>query len=70
MLKVYEVREKNRRIGVGLIGLHEWLLKRGYDYSMNPELKRWLMTWEMRSEQEQMSCVTDWLLIGPSSTGQ
>lgn len=49
--KVYEVREKNRRIGVGLMGLHEWLLKRGYDYSMNPELRRWLMTWEMRSEQ-------------------
>lgn len=28
--KVYDVREKNRRLGLGLMGVHEWLLKRGY----------------------------------------
>ena len=27
--KVYEVREKNRRLGLGLMGIHEWLIKRG-----------------------------------------
>ena len=27
--KVYQVREKNRRLGLGLMGIHEWLLKRG-----------------------------------------
>lgn len=30
--KVYAVRQKNRRIGLGLMGIHEWLLKRGYKY--------------------------------------
>jgi len=40
--KVAEVRAKNRRIGLGLMGVHEWLLARGYDYSVVPELKQWL----------------------------
>jgi len=40
--KVYEVREKNRRIGVGLMGVHEWLLQRGYKYEVVDELKEWL----------------------------
>lgn len=30
--KVKEVREKNRRLGLGLIGVHEFLLKRGVRY--------------------------------------
>ena len=40
--KVAEVRNKNRRIGVGLMGLHEWLLQRRYRYEYNPELSMWL----------------------------
>jgi ribonucleoside-diphosphate reductase alpha chain len=40
--KVREVREKNRRLGLGIMGLHEWLLKRGYKYEMVSELHRWL----------------------------
>ena len=28
--KVEEVRQKNSRIGLGLMGMHEWLLKRGH----------------------------------------
>jgi len=40
--KVYEVREKNRRLGLGLMGVHEWLLKRGYRYEVTPELHQWL----------------------------
>lgn len=40
--KVYEVREKNRRLGLGLMGLHEWLIKRGSKYEVTPELHRWL----------------------------
>lgn len=30
--KVHEIREKNRRLGLGLIGVHEFLLKRGVGY--------------------------------------
>lgn len=40
--KVYETREKNRRLGLGLMGLHEWLIKRGYRYEVVPELHKWL----------------------------
>lgn len=35
---VRAVREKNRRLGLGLMGLHEWLLKRGYKYGPCEEL--------------------------------
>lgn len=37
-----QVLEKNRRIGLGLMGVHEWLLKRQYDYRQNRELGEWL----------------------------
>ncbi len=40
--KVYQVREKNRRLGLGLMGLHEWLLQRGYKYEVTDDLRRWL----------------------------
>lgn len=40
--KVGEVRSKNRRLGLGLMGIHEWLLKRGYLYAPNEELGQWL----------------------------
>lgn len=40
--KVYTVREKNRRLGLGLMGVHEWLIQRKNDYRVTPELKQWL----------------------------
>lgn len=40
--KVYRVREKNRRLGLGLMGIHEWLIQRGYKYEVVPELHQWL----------------------------
>lgn len=49
--KVYEVREKNRRLGLGLMGIHEWLLKRGYKYEVVPELHDWLKVWKEESEK-------------------
>lgn len=49
--KVREVREKNRRLGLGLMGVHEWLLKRGYRYEMNPELEQWLQVYQEESEK-------------------
>jgi len=48
--KVYEVREKNRRLGLGLMGIHEWLLKRGYGYEVTPELHQWLASYESISK--------------------
>ncbi len=48
--KVEEVREKNRRLGLGLMGVHEWLLKRGYRYEVVPELHEWLAVYKEYSE--------------------
>lgn len=49
--KVYKVREKNRRLGLGLMGIHEWLLKRGYKYEVVPELHEWLKVYQQESER-------------------
>ena len=49
--KVRTVRERNRRLGLGLMGIHEWLLKRGYGYEVTPELHKWLAIYEHESER-------------------
>lgn len=49
--KVYDVREKNRRIGLGLMGMHEWLLKKNYKYEINEELKSWMQVYKDESER-------------------
>ena len=49
--KVYKVREKNRRLGLGLMGIHEWLLKRGNKYEVTPELHQWLGVYKNESER-------------------
>lgn len=48
--KVYEVREKNRRLGMGIMGVHEWLLQREYKYEVVPELHEWLKIYKNESE--------------------
>jgi len=40
--KVYATREKNRRIGLGLMGVHEWLLRNGKGYEVDGELRQYL----------------------------
>jgi ribonucleoside-diphosphate reductase alpha chain len=56
-------REKNRRLGLGLMGIHEWLIKRNSDYSVTPELHRWLTVYERESDR-----IADWFsgLLGIS----
>lgn len=49
--KVYKVREKNRRLGLGLMGIHAWLLQRGYGYEVTPELHEWLKVYRDESER-------------------
>ena len=49
--KVSQVREKNRRLGLGLMGLHEWLIQRGGRYETTPELHRWLKVYEAESDK-------------------
>ena len=49
--KVYKVREKNRRLGLGLMGVHEWLLQRKEKYEVTPELHEWLKVYKKESER-------------------
>lgn len=49
--KVKQVREKNRRLGLGLMGIHEWLLKRGYKYEVTQELHKWLEIYRDESKR-------------------
>ena len=49
--KVYRVREKNRRLGLGLMGIHEWLLQRQSKYEVTPELHEWLKVYQDESER-------------------
>jgi ribonucleoside-diphosphate reductase alpha chain len=47
--KIKEVGTKNNRIGLGLGGMHEWLMQREYDYQVTPELHKWLNLYEAES---------------------
>jgi len=51
--KVYQVRAKNRRLGLGFMGVHEWLIKKGYKYEVTPELHQWLSVY--RGESDKVS---------------
>jgi len=48
----YTVREKSRRIGVGIMGLHEWCIRNGERYEPNGELGKWLSSWASASDDE------------------
>jgi ribonucleoside-diphosphate reductase alpha chain len=47
---VKDVRAKNRRLGLGVMGVHEWCLKRGYEYGPSQELEVWLREYERATE--------------------
>ena len=49
--KVYQVRQKNRRLGLGLMGIHEWLLQRHQQYEVTPELHEWLKVYRDESKR-------------------
>jgi ribonucleoside-diphosphate reductase alpha chain len=53
--KVYEIRDKNRRLGLGLMGMHEWLIKRGYKYEVTDELHQWLSVYKGHSDSTSSS---------------
>lgn len=47
------VRTKNRRLGLGLMGVHEWLLQRGKQYGPDNELGDWLECYADSSDAAQ-----------------
>lgn len=50
--KIEEIGAKNNRIGLGLGGIHEWLMARGEDYSVTPELHKWLSIYKEESDSQ------------------
>jgi len=49
--KVYDTRKKNRRLGLGLMGMHEFLIQRGSKYEVTPELHSWLQVYRGVSDK-------------------
>ena len=54
--KVYRTRQKNRRLGLGLMGLHEWLIQRHQRYEVTDELHEWLTTYKEVSDGTSKQC--------------
>jgi ribonucleoside-diphosphate reductase alpha chain len=50
--KIKEVGSKNNRIGLGLGGIHEWLMARGMKYEVTPELHKWLAVYKEESDSQ------------------
>lgn len=48
--KVANVRAKNRRLGLGVMGVHEWLLQREHPYAPNAELAEWMNEYALSTE--------------------
>jgi ribonucleoside-diphosphate reductase alpha chain len=63
--KVKNIREMNRRIGLGLMGIHEWLVQRNYPYDENDELANWLSTWETSSDSSGASWASKFGFLEP-----
>lgn len=62
--EVRVTRDKNRRIGLGLMGLHEWMIKRGYPYGTSKELEEWLKVYQ---DQSNASAKTFSFILGIAS---
>jgi ribonucleoside-diphosphate reductase alpha chain len=65
--KVDQVRTKNRRLGLGLMGLHEWLLKRGKKYGPDAELATYMDVY-MKSGDYAAKWAKEWDLSVPLKT--
>lgn len=48
--RIREIGLRNNRIGLGLGGIHEWLMARGCEYEVTPELHKWLSIYEQESD--------------------
>lgn len=64
---VDRVRSKNRRLGLGLMGIHEWLLKRDRPYAPDEELGTWLTAYA-KSGRSANKWADEWGLSRPKKT--
>lgn len=63
--KVYETREKNRRLGLGLMGMHEWLIKKGQKYEVSDELHQWLSVYKGVSDKVSRETADEFSITRP-----
>jgi ribonucleotide reductase alpha subunit len=61
---VDKVLSKNRRLGLGVMGLHEWLLRRGKPYGPDEELGLWLNAYS-KSQKNANHYSDEWGLCRP-----
>lgn len=64
---VDKVLSKNRRLGLGLMGIHEWLLKRGKPYGPDEELGLWMNAYA-KSGKFANQWAAEWGLKRPKKT--
>jgi ribonucleoside-diphosphate reductase alpha chain len=55
-----EVGTRTMRIGLGIMGMHNWLLERGYPYEWNNELEEWFKVYNYSGWQGAHSAVRDY----------
>lgn len=48
--RIREIGDKNNRIGLGLGGIHEWLMMKGSGYEATSELHKWLSVYQQESD--------------------
>ena len=65
--KVDAIRTKNRRLGLGLMGVHEWLLLNGKRYAADAELDKYLEVYAT-STKEAGKWAKEWDLSAPIKT--
>jgi len=63
--KVELTRAKNRRLGLGLMGIHEWLIQRGSKYEVTPELHSWLSVYKGVSNKVSRSTADRFSITRP-----
>jgi ribonucleoside-diphosphate reductase alpha chain len=64
---VDKIRNKNRRLGLGLMGLHEWLLRHGKKYGPDEELGKYLEIYA-RADEFVKPYAKKWELSQPIKT--
>lgn len=65
--KVDQIRTKNRRLGLGLMGIHEWLLLRNHTYAPCSELEEYLKVYST-STSVAKSYAKKWDISAPIKT--
>ena len=60
-----QIRTKNRRLGLGLMGLHDWLLRRGKIYGPDSELEKYLEIYRDQSRSSADYWADKWGLSRP-----